>query len=267
MPARCSAAAVLFLGLVALAAAQTAPDTALPPPEAVLDRYVEATGGLEAHGMIRSRTTESRVVIEGQNIEGILRSWEKAPDRHATELELRSQAMPLSVRSGYDGAIAWSSDPMLGNRALKGEELSRARLEASFHAHTRWREIYPTVKTLRSEVIDGRNCWIIEQTPAEGRPVEAAYDAETGLQVRAKTVMPSPLGDDVTATNFFSDWQIHDGIRLPGKMVMDMGVSRMVVTLKSVKHNVDVDDAVFRRPAKKAAGTAPASPAESRRDG
>jgi hypothetical protein len=47
---------------------------------------------------------------------------------------------------------------------------------------------------------------------------------------------------------YFSDWRDVDGVKLPFRMTQSMPTMKFVTTIEEVKHNVPVDDAIFRRP-------------------
>ena len=76
-----------------------------PGARAIVERYIEATGGHAAIDTVRS--LHMRMNIEAFGFKGVAEAWTVAPDREASEVTLG----PFHVRDGYDGARGWRLDP------------------------------------------------------------------------------------------------------------------------------------------------------------
>jgi outer membrane lipoprotein-sorting protein len=57
------------------------------------------------------------------------------------------------------------------------------------------------------------------------------------------------LGGDVEQVQEFSDFREVDGIKLPYSVRSSTSVQVVTATLSDVKHNVEIDDSSFVRPA------------------
>ncbi|MDQ6698752.1 MAG: hypothetical protein M3Z36_01045, partial [Acidobacteriota bacterium] len=129
------------LGCVALIVAGThagiyAQD-ALPKGEAVLDKYVEATGGKAAYAKVHNSITKGRMEIVGQGVKGDLTVYSAEPSKMYSVFEIDGVG---KIEEGTDGTVAWSLSALQGARVKEGEEKAVALRSANFNNHVHWKE-------------------------------------------------------------------------------------------------------------------------------
>ncbi len=190
--------ATSLLALAALAAAAPARATITPDAKAVLDRYLQASGGRAAWEKTRAMYTKASLSAFG--LKGTVETWRRAPDAHASAVAIG----PLAIKDWGMGGKAWRTDPSGTLLALDGKDLEDAQTSAWFE-NDRWLE--PDQGggsiTLAGEVKDSLGTRaVLEVTPPAGKPRRLEFDRKTGMLVR--TVSKS---DQRTVTTTESDFR------------------------------------------------------------
>lgn len=246
------AAALLCAVVVAPGSAQTKKVAPAKPvagvtAEQVLNRFVEVTGGEAAYRKLTSTVTKGTVDLKGQGIKGTMEATSKAPNLFYTVQKITGIG---EMAQGCDGNVVWSKDPINGLRKLTGVERAIAVRSAAFNAPLRWKELFKKVALTGIKKLDGGDAYAITLTPAEGKPVIQYYDKKTGLQVRMDMVMEGVQGTIPTET-VMSDYREVDGVKTPFRAVTKLGPAiEMELVTTEIKNNVEVDDAIFAKPAK-----------------
>ncbi len=166
--------------LLALAAAPARGEIS-PQAKAVVDQYVEATGGRAAFLADTVLHAKYRLVSEGMT--GSLERWVRAPDQ-ILEVE---RIGPLRRRAGFDGAQGWSTD--LNSKKvspLEGKDLEAMRSIAWFLTEQWARDDQGggTVTRGQNAYTGGRSMTSLHVVPPVGPTGELWFDTETGLLTR-----------------------------------------------------------------------------------
>lgn len=242
---------VALLALSAgVAIAQETPKSAAPAggydpkAKAIVDKYVEVTGGKEAYEKLKTRKLTMSLVVKGQNVTGKVTVLGKVPNMLHVEQEISGMG---GSQQGFDGKVAWEKNPMTGNRVLDGEELKQFEERAFFNVATEPEKVYPTIRFAGEETINGKVADKIEMINDAGTTTQY-FDRESGLIVMQKSIIKSPMGE-IPVTMTFADYKEVDGIKVAYTMVQDMGMAVVEMKVEDLKHNVEVDDAVFAVPA------------------
>ena len=219
-------------------------DATLPSLEAVLQKYVAALGGKEALAKLTTRVIKGKVDLIGVARGGQMEAYLKAPNKSLTVLDVGPTGV---TKQGFDGRSGWFFSNRLGTRNLKGPELAALSADADFYHDLRIRELYPTIKLLGKTKSGFRELYVVQAVPRDGVAEYFYFDVETGLLFRRDTTRYTPAGM-VRAEVYFGDWREIDGIRLPFSITQSTSQMALAFTVEEVKHNVPVDEAVFRRP-------------------
>ncbi|MGH7730770.1 MAG: aspartyl protease family protein [Candidatus Eiseniibacteriota bacterium] len=200
---------VHWLPLAALVLVAPSPVTAeiAPQARAIVERYVDATGGRAA--LEAERSTHAFGRIEAMQLKGTIEQWTQVPDRYLVDIRLGS----LRLRTGTDGRVGWETDlDSKRVRILEGKDLDRLRNEAWFE-NEMW---------ARADQGGGRVSFVsmtfgagpvlecLEVTSPFGASRRMWFDGKTGLITR--TVASS---DQHRSELFLSDYQLLSGRRRP----------------------------------------------------
>jgi zinc protease len=226
----------------AAAATSSAP---LPTVDQIIDKYQQASGSKAAWDKLTSRVEKGTFEMEQMEGEGTQEIYAKAPNKELFVTDLPSFGV---VQRGFNGTTGWQDNPQTGLADITGDELATLKRQADFYGVFDLKSLYPKMTVKAKESVNGHDAYIVEATPAEGAPVTMAFDATSGLLVRAETVADTPMGKANVETTL-SDYREVDGVQLPFQIHQDMGGFAFTIKLTEVKHNVPIDDAKFDKPA------------------
>jgi Zn-dependent M28 family amino/carboxypeptidase len=215
----------------------------------ILDKYVQAIGGVAAIKAITSRVMRGTITAPAYKITGTVEVYAKAPNKLLTEIKA-----PIlgTTRTGFDGAVAWEEE----SGEVK-EVPGFTKRDADFYLPLKIRDLYPKMEFKGTEKVGTTEAYRLD-APRGGNPKRWYFAAGTGLLIH--TEVRDGQGKLVSSEDF-EDYRPVDGIKIPFTThQLDDGLET-VTNLTEVRHNVPIDDAKFRRPAAKKASVV-LSPAE-----
>ncbi|HEX5423149.1 MAG TPA: hypothetical protein VFW94_06325 [Candidatus Acidoferrales bacterium] len=218
---------------------------AIPDADEILNKYLDATGGSEAWKKIYSRVSQGNVIIPSMNLIGTAEMFEGAPDRALVKITVSDS----TFLEGFDGKIAWSSDPKQGVREQTGAQVAETRRASDFRFPLDFRKLYPRIAAPTATTLDNRSVYVIDAIPpGSEKPDRAYFDAQTGFLVR---IVTQHHNDDGTVEPFeedFSDYRAVDGVKIPFKIHQTGAQVDFTILIKSVRQNVPLDDTRFLKP-------------------
>src|SRR5438093_1624252 len=126
MSVRSIPASVVLATVLGLTIPLRAAGAITPEARAVVDRYLEATGGVKA--FTAERGVHSKASLKAFGLSGWTESWTARPDRSAGITSIG----PFTLREGCDGPIAWRVDQNGKLLLLDGKDLESAQASAYF---------------------------------------------------------------------------------------------------------------------------------------
>jgi hypothetical protein len=168
--------------------------------------------------------------MPGMGASGALVMVQIKPNRMAMRMTLPGLG---DIRSGFDGEVGWSINPMEGPRAMSGAELVQVKDEADFGAATRDARLLASAETVGREEFDGRACWKVKLGWRSGRESFDCYDVESGLLIATVQQNATGMGP-VESVTIFSDYRDFDGIRMPAVTTQKAFNQQLVFTIEKV---------------------------------
>ena len=255
------------LALLVLAGCAVMPaQEGLPPAAAVLDRFVEVTGGKAAYEKRHNQVAKGTLSLPAQGISGAMTLSAAEPSKMLMRVEIGAIG---TMQDGVSGEIAWELSPLQGPRIVEGAERADVLREARFNAPIHWREQYSKVETIGAERAGEEDCIKVLLTPNDGGHPETLYfSRKSGLLVKQTGTRATAMGD-IPYENTSSDYRSVDGVLEPFKTTEKAAGQEVEVELSEMKYNADVPDATFDPPAEiqallkkqKAGPEAPKAPA------
>jgi hypothetical protein len=218
----------------------------LPKGEAILDKYVQVTGGQAAYDKLKNRVTKGTIEVVGQNIKFSMTIYAARPNKLYAVLE--SEALGKTEK-GSDGEVAWEMSLMMGPQIKEGEERNLMLREATFDSTENWRKLYAKAECVGSEAVDGKPCYKVVLTPHEGKTTETRfYDQDTNLLAKLAMNIELPMGT-IPVEVYQSDYKKVDGVSMAHKARQVIGgVQQMAITIESIEHNADIPKERFKLP-------------------
>ncbi len=234
---------IAILALLLPAAAGLAADDI--KPEAILDKYVEVTGGKAAYEKVRTEIATGTLEITGMGLSGSITSYRAMPDKSYTVIDFGSVG---KAEEGSNGQVAWSINGMEGARIKEGDERSTALRSNAMHGEIRWRDFYKSAELAGSEDIGGKPCYKIVLTSKDGPAETRYYDKASNLLLKVVMPVTTPQGT-ATAEVTLADYKDEDGIKVAHTITQSVPGAEILVKIAAVKHNPDIPSDRFDLPA------------------
>lgn len=232
-------------GQKAEVAAEKKPATpALPSVKQVLDKYVTAIGGREAYLKIKSRSGSGTIEIPAMGIKGSFDSL-YAPD---AKMYMKMTIPGLGdMLEGSDGKTSWAVNPIQGSRTKAGKELAQGLLSANFYKDINLDTVYTKLEVVKKDKVNDRDVYVVKATKDDLPEDTYYFDAENGLLVRTDSTAITPEGQ-TTSSSYYEDYREADGVKIPQKLRIVTPQFQMILTITSLKNNVEVDETKFAMP-------------------
>jgi hypothetical protein len=226
--------------------APVAPNADLPTGEAIIAKYIEATGGQAAYDKVHNSIATGKMSMPAQGIEGKVTIYEAEPAKNYTAIDIPGIGL---VEEGTDGTVAWQKSALQGARIKTGDEKAAAIRAANQQSKfLNLKKFYKSVETVGVEDVNGKPCYKVVQTPLEGKPETSFYEKASGLLVKESAILPSPMGE-VPAESDISDYRNEGGLLMPHKITQTFLGQKMQIVVESVKTNADIPKDRFDVPA------------------
>jgi hypothetical protein len=220
--------------------------TITPDAKAVLDRYLQATGGRDKWQASRSAHIKGKLLAFG--LQGSLESWRRAPDKRASAISIG----PITIKDWQSGNQAWRLDTSGKILPLDGVALEQA-LSSGWFENERWLESDQGGGTITrlpdaTDSLGART--VLEVTPPGSKPRRLEFDKKTGYLLRLIT-----KSDQMTITTTNSDYRDVDGMMVAFKSVQEVAgaaANTATVTIDSLLLG-DIPDSQFTPPAESVA--------------
>ena len=205
----------------------------------LLSRYELAQGGIAASS-IKSRIIRGRVEMSESTLPGTFESYEKEPDKKLNVLN----APAGQFLRGMDGDRRWQQSPWgFDTKMLGGEEGAKDAPRGQ-----RWRKYFSSASVSGRAVVDGREAVVLAATPKGERPVRLYFDAETWLLLKQEFSPHTPARENELKTIYIDRYAVVDGVSVPSVFRQVYTNYTLTFRIYEVKHNVPIDDALFRDP-------------------
>jgi len=242
----------------------------LDPPESILDRYIQASGGAQRLSGLTSISAKGiSVSFGGFGGDGAVEIVARAPDKRSTIILFKAATSRGDQIRAYDGRTGWVRTPLnvVGEFQLIGSDLDGARVDAQLTFPGQIKGILTNLKsgppttitdlpapTSQSSVLQGsignqsHIVDVVQGTGPRGLLVTLYFDQQTGLLLRELRYGLSPIGRVPTQIDF-ADYRDVNGIKLPFRITYAWLDGRDAIVLNEIRTNVPVDEAKFGRPA------------------
>ena len=220
-----------------------------PTADAVLERFIEATGGRAAYEAVTTRKMTGTLSMPEMGIDAAPITVVQAedPDRLGMTLDIEGMG---EIRTGYDGTIGWRVSQLQGPQLVEGEELEQLKMDADTDAILNFEEAYPTREVVGTETIDGTETYELKIVDRAGMESTRYYAVESGLLVKEQRSAATQMGD-VPATITYGDYEAFgdDGLMVPTTTRQSIPAATQVIEVEEVELNGPIDASMFQPPA------------------
>ena len=216
---------------------------ALPDPKSLMDKHNAAIGGrgtLDKHSSLRMTATMS---IASMGMEAQMEVIRAKPDKYVQKIVIGPVG---EIQQGYDGKVAWSTNPMAGPQLVEGEALAAARSNADFYANFQDPASYTNPQTIELGDFEGKKCYKVKLT-RDGRDGFEYFDAATGLLAGLSGSQSTPQGP-IDVTTVFVEYIDVEGMKVPKRIEQRGGPASATIVFTAFEFD-KVPAAAFDLPA------------------
>jgi hypothetical protein len=146
---------------------------------------------------------------------------------------------------GYDGRTGWAWSEVEGYREMAGAELQQMLGSADFDGPLRLSATCPLRRWLGDKEAGGRRLIGIGLATADGPVGEFYFDPRTFELAQLVTNLQAGANGRLKVLAEFGDYRTVDGLTVPFSTTISSPAMRNVLTTRSLRHNVPVDDQLF----------------------
>ncbi len=214
----------------------------------LMQKVIDAHGGEANLRKLNTRIIEAEIDLENQGVTATSTSYAKAPNKVASSTTMI--ALKKTIATGWDyfdgsgGGEEYSFAPA---DAYTGKRLEDIRTSADFYGLLNWKKNYKNVEVRGTRKLGDEEAYVVRFVSEKGTDVTDFYSTTTFLQLRREGVITSSTSQQsIPYWTTFEDYREVDGVMMPFKSVnYSPSNGNIVSTVKSVKHNVPVDDKLF----------------------
>lgn len=214
----------------------------LPQPPAIVAKYVEALGGADALGKIKSRVITGTMTAFGHAMP--VEIYAKAPDLRSLVMK-SPRGQSVTTFNGHEGWVSMMPRPP---HPLEGSELDRASLEGDFYFPLDIQKIFGSLRERPPQKVGDEQAYVVLGIRPGKPPVQLFFSEQSGLLLRMIYFTQTALGRLPQQTDF-SDYREVDGVKVPFQWTVAEPQSRSTIQVAQVQQNVPISDSKFSIPA------------------
>jgi hypothetical protein len=213
----------------------------LKTADAVLEKYRQALGGVDAVKKVQSETRRGEVEATGLQGKATFVFYAKQFKL------LRRVTLPngREVISGFDGNVSWSVTPQ-GASIDKATAVEAVRRDADLQYALHQPDYFQQLEFAGVTDFDGRPCYWLHGTTHWGKDNNQFYDVQTGLLAGYRFQSDESSSGGIT-TALFQDYKSFGGPLVATEVTSRTGDHTQTITYTSVTYE-PLADSVFELP-------------------
>ncbi len=240
---RLSSIAVLTVVLPAMG--QSPADAGPPTAEAIVERFIDATGGRAAWESLTSIRGLGTIEVVGVPVRGSVAIYQTA-EGFRRSVDADGVGVQATIRRG---AEAWNvrGDGLV--TAMEGAELLKMQRDNSFNPLLDPSQIYASLAVNGVEEVVGAQAWVVRCVPENDPEAEDLryFDMESGLQVKL-VQRGSGQGAAIPTEIFLSDYRPVGEVQFAFETMIVAGRGRIQISLQAMQSNVSIPSCLFETP-------------------
>ncbi len=223
----------------------------------ILEKFVAAQGSPQALMRVRTRVMRGLIEIPNLGLNGSVSSFAKSPDKALIVFDVPGR--PGQLLEGYDGQSGWAQTPLTGAISMSQETSEAMKRDIDAGRGRSIRSAFSKIALKGKTLLGGREAYAVEATPIGGRPEIMYFDARTGLMSRLDIIHRGEQDRNVPKSIIYEGYAKIEGVTIPTLLHQTYNDFELTIRIYEVKFNVQIEDALFKRPQ----GAIAAEPADS----
>jgi hypothetical protein len=224
-------------------------------PRAVIEKAIQAQGGEDKLSQFKAGrwTGRGTLTLRGQTLPLTLETVYQLPDKYKTVMRFEAQGTTVVATQAMEGGKGWMAAQ--GKTLELDGKLLQAFQEEFYSTNVELlvpllREGGYTLAPLKEATVAGKPAVGVRVSAAGHKDIELYFDRDSYLPV--KTVRPTidvETMKDATAEVLYGDVKEYDGVKWPGRMVVNQdGKKLMEVVVTEFRRLDTIDPGEFARP-------------------
>lgn len=220
----------------------------------IIQKHIAATGGRAALSKLTSRASSGTLSLTTPvgELKGTIEVYNKKPNKSRTLIKIDAAALgggQIVNDQRFDGTTGYVIDTFNGNREITGDQLEVIKSLSFPTPLLTYKEAGSTAVLGNKEKVGGREAYVIQFTPKAGPGIRLFIDAQTFMLVKTVVTVTVPQLGPIDQAVEFSDFRDVDGLKIPYLTKSSNPVQTVTAIITDVKHNVEIDDSLFSKPA------------------
>lgn len=209
----------------------------------ILDHYQEAIGGKDAVAAITSYHMKGTFTLAGMT--GTIEGWRKEPRMTLSVIEFPRVG---TLKKGFDGETHWTQTPAGTVTNSSPQQIADLERDAEVYSVGKIRSLFDTMKLESRARLNGRDMYVVEGKPNRGPAEKLFFDVENGLLVRWDMARRQQNRGTVFVKVHLDDYRDVGGVKAPFSVRFAFESFTYTVKVDELQHNVEIDDAMFKKP-------------------
>ncbi len=230
----------------------------------IIAKNLTAKGGIDKIRAIKTTKATGKMIM--MNFETATTMWYKEPNMFRMELLVSDKKITFA----YDGAVAWQISPMSGSdepQEMTGQQAEQIKDNVDMFSDpfVDYQKKGYRIDLEGKEDMEGTPVFKLKLTKKDGKIIYYFIDTESYIELKTQVTRTIAEGQEMNLETFFGDYKEVQGIMVPHSLHIKMnGQDLGNIVVESQEMNVQIDDAFFKMPPKKAEApektTAPKEP-------
>lgn len=218
----------------------------------IIAKNLAAKGGAEKIRAIKTTKTTGKMLM--MNVETATTMWYKEPNMFRMELLISDKKITFA----YDGTVAWQISPFSGSeepQEMTGQQAEQIKDNADMFGDpfVDYQKKGFSIALEGKEDMEGTPVFKLKLTKKDGKVIYYFIDAENYIELKTQITRTIGEGQEMNLETFFGDFKEVLGIMVPHSLHIKMnGQDFGNIVVESQEMNVQLDDAFFKLPPKKA---------------
>ncbi|MDZ7900028.1 MAG: outer membrane lipoprotein-sorting protein [Arcicella sp.] len=237
------ASAFIMMATATTSFAQTADD--------IVVKHIEAMGGVEKWKALKSMQMNNKFNVQGMDIES------KTSIIAGKSLKTEVSVMGQEIITAVDGETGWMQRPAMMGGTGEPEDMPGAEIKETLKQTNlggslfNYKEKGTTIELVGKEKLDGADVYHLKLTEKNGDISNLFLSATTYYTLKSAGKR-KVQGQEVDAEVNYSNFKQVEGLTFPHTMEVPSPMGgTMTIETESIKLNPTLDEAIFKKPAKK----------------
>ena len=215
------------LAAIPVTATLASAQAALPPAKDLIAKWAKETNADAWKGHKSSRM-KAAFDLPAMGMSANMEIVNVFPNLMASKIDIPGMG---EMRQGFDGAVAWTTNPMQGPSILSGPSLESAKEDNDPSNYSRVSAAITASETMEKTTLGGAECYKVKHTWKSGKNSFDCFSVADGMITWSQSKSATPMGEVETTTTFagYKEW---GGIKRATTTTIDQMGQQIIITVQ-----------------------------------